>query len=91
MDGVDAWAGAQLEVTLWICCTSTSSFGTSRVIVSPIVPPVPSASAEATKVTEGRKESSMPISKSPVVAVKGNGSRIESLLPSLELLGHEEE
>ena len=52
--------------------------------VSPIVPPVPISSTEARKVTEGRNESSMPMSKSPVVAVNGSGVRDESLLPSLE-------
>ena len=33
----------------------------------------------------------MPISESPVVAVKGSGVRVESLLPSLDLFGRWEE
>ena len=52
--------------------------------ISPIVPLAAIASTEATKVTEGQNESSMPMSKSPVVAVNGSDVRAESLLPWLE-------
>ncbi len=79
-DSNDGAAGSQFEVTLWTCLMSRSSLGMSRPTSRETEAPMTEGSPRATtKVTDGRKPTSMAISRSLRVDLSGMGTRLVSL------------